>query len=279
MILDANVRSDCAAGYGGQVGVRDRALRRVVLVAAAVMLVAAAPSPTEMPGPPCSSPVPPRPEARHASGLALPTPLPRCYGAPVYEPLNKASSDASLLAESHPHDFAHPWADHVKRELVVSVTGATGEGLARSWISSGATYTAPSVGKSTFLPQPAVAVRIRTVTRSYAQLAKLMDDIIDATRAGLPDGSAIRSIGPDAEYDRVFIEVQHLSDALATALASRFGTEAIAVRVDPAVGPFTNLSGGVDTPVDPILVGVVVAGSLLGLGLVVFVMNRRARSP
>lgn len=258
---------------------RGRVLRTVLPAAAAVMLIAASPGPTQMPGPPCTSPMPPRPEARHPSGLALPTPVPRCYGAPVYEPLNKASSDASLLAESHPHDFGHPWADHLKRELILSVTGPTGEALARAWISSGATYTAPSVGKSTFLPQPGVAVRIRTVPRSYAQLAKLMDDIIDATRAGLPDSGAIRSIGPDAEYDRVVIEVQHLSAALAAALVARFGTEAIAIRVDPTSGPFTNMSRGIDArPVDPMLVGALVAGSLVGLLLVVFVMNRRARS-
>ncbi len=250
-----------------------------MLVAAAVLLIAATPDATPMPGPPCPSPLPPRPEARHASGIALATPLPRCFGAPVYEPLNKARSDASLLAESHPNDFGYPWADHVRRELIISVTGPDGEALARDWIASGATYTAPSVAKSPVLPQPLVSVRIRTVARSYAQLGKLMDDIIDATRAGLPDHNAIRSVGPDGEHDRVVIEVQYLTDALATALASRFGTEAIAIRVDPTSGPMSLLGRPLDAgAVDPTLVGVLLAGSALGVGLVVLLMRRRARA-
>ncbi len=258
-------------------GVRRRALTRALLAATALLLVAATPAPTQMPGPPCPSPVPPRPEARHASGIALPTPLPRCYGAPVYEPLNTAHSDARLLAESHPNEFGYPWADHVKRELILSVTGPAGEALAREWIASGGTYTAASVGKSTFLPQPSVSVRIRTVPRSYAQIGKLMDDIIDATRAGLPDSDAIRSIGPDSEHDRVVIEVQYLTDALAAALASRFGTEAIAIRVDPMSGPGSLMGRAVEVgAIDPLLVAVLLAASALGVGLAVVIMRRRA---
>lgn len=248
-------------------------MTRAVLAAAAVVLVAATPEP----GPPCPSPEPPRPEARHPSGLALPTSLPRCFGAPVYEPLNKAHSDALLVAESHSNELGYPWADHVRRELIISVTGPAGEEVARAWLSSGATYTAPSVAKSTFLPPPSVPVHMRTVPRSYAQLGKLMDDIIDATRAGLADGNAIRSIGADGEHDRVVIEVQYLTDALATALASRFGTEAIAIRVDPTSGP-TSLTGrALDVrSVDLRLVGVMLAASALGVGLVVLIMRRRA---
>lgn len=255
-------------------GVRNGALRSALLVAAVVVLIA----PTPLPGPPCPSPNPPRPEARHPSGFALPTPAPLCFGAPVYEPLNKAQSDASLLAESHPNDFGYPWADHVKRELIVSVTGPTGDALARAWLASGATYTVPSVAKSTFLPRPEVSVRLRTVPRSYAQIGKLMDDIIEATRSGLPDGSAIRSLRPDGEHDRVVIEVQQLSSALASALASRFGTEAIAVVVDPTSGSIslTAQPPGTDG-VDPALVALLLTGSFVGLGLVVFVMKRRGR--
>lgn len=247
-------------------------MRSALLVVAALTLLAATPEP----GPPCPSPNPPRHEARHASGLALPTPLPRCFGAPVYEPLNAAHSNARLLAESHPNDFAYPSADHVKRELVISVTGPTGDALARAWIISGAMYTVPGLAKSTFLPQPAVSVRIRTVPRSYAQIGKLMDDIIEATRAGLPDGSTIRSLVPDGEHDRVVIEVQQLSDALAGALASRFGTEAIAVRVDPASGPMSLVgSARASEVVDPVVVAILAAASAIGLGLVMFVMRRR----
>ena len=238
------------------------------------MLVAATPEP----GPPCPSPVPPRPEARHASGLALPTPLLFCYGRPVYEPLNKAQSDAWLLAESHPNDFGYPWGDHVKRELVISVTGPAGDALARSWIASGATYAPPGVTKSSFLAQPVVPVRFRTVNRSFAQLAKLQDDLIDAFRAGLLADASVSTFGPDNEYNRIVIQVQRLTDASANALAARFGTEAVAVRVDPRSGPFTNLSRPLDSgAVDPVLVAGLLGVSAIGLGLIVFVMKRRTR--
>src|SRR6266542_2914943 len=225
------------------------------------MLVAATPEP----GPTCPSPLPPRPEARHASGLALPTPRLFCYGAPVYEPLNKAQSDAWLLAESHPNDFGYPWGDHVKRELTISVTGPTGEALARAWMASGATYAPNGGPKSTFLAQPVVPVRFRTVTRSFAQLAKLQDDIVDALRSGALEGGAVRSFGPDDEYNRITIEVQYLSEAFAYALAARFGTEAVAIRVDPTSGPISLLGRSLDTgAVDPVLFGVLFAGSALG---------------
>jgi hypothetical protein len=259
------------------VGVRNGALGSALFVAAAVLLVAATPGPTPLPGPPCPSPVPPRPEARHASGLALPTPRLFCYGAPVYEPLNKAQSDAWLLAESHPNDFGYPWGDHVKRELLISVTGPTGEALARAWMASGATYAPPGSTKSSFLAQPVVPVRFRTVTRSFAQLAKLQDDLIAAFRAGLLADATVSSLGPDSEHDRIVIEVQRLTDASATALASRFGTEAIAVRVDPRSRQFTALSGGLDGgAVDPVLVAGLLGASATGLVLVLFVMRRRA---
>jgi hypothetical protein len=258
-------------------GLRSGALRSALLVVAAAMLIAAAPGPTAMPGPPCPSPVPPRPEARHASGLALPTPLLLCYGRPVYEPLNKAQSDAWLLAESHPNDFGYPWGDHVKRELTISVTGPTGEALARAWMASGATYAPPGTTKSSFLAQPVVPIRFRTVTRSFAQLAKLQDDLIDAFRAGLLADATVSSFGPDNEYNRIVIEVQRLSDASAGALASRFGTEAVAVRVDPRSGGFTSIGTALDTsPVDPILVVGLLGASAVGLVLVLFVMKRRA---
>jgi len=240
------------------------------------MLVAATPGPTPLPGPPCPSPNPPRPEARHASGLALPTPLLFCYGRPVYEPLNKAQSDAWLLAESHPNDFGYPWGDHVKRELTISVTGPAGEALARAWMASGATYAPPGGTKSSFLAQPVVPVRFRTVTRSFAQLAKLQDDLIEAFRAGLLADASVSSFGPDNEYDRIVIEVQRLTDASANALASRFGTEAVAVRVDPRSGQFTNLARPLDAgAVDPILVVGLLGASAVGLVLVVIVMKRR----
>lgn len=238
-----------------------------------MLLVAATPQP----GPSCPSPVPPRPEARHASGLALATPRAFCYGPPVYEPLAIAHQNARMLAESHPNDFGYPWDDRAKRELVISVIGPNGEALARAWMASGATYTSPGdVAKSTFLAQPAVPVRFRTVTRSYAQLAKLQDDLIEAFRAGLGGSGAVRSFGPDDEHNRIVIDVQFLNDEFAKALAERFGTEAIAIRVDRTYGPWTNPSASLDDrAVDTVLVAGLLLASFVGGGLVILVMRRR----
>jgi hypothetical protein len=250
-------------------------VRCALLAAAAVILLAATPEP----GPTCPSPAPPRPEARHASGIALPTARLFCYGPPVYEPLAISYSNARMLAESHPNDFGYPWGDRAKRELVISVTGPTGEALGRGWMASGATYTSAYSGgtKSTFLPQPVVPVRFRTVTRSVAQLAKLQDDLIEAFRAGLLAEAGVSSLGPDDEHNRIVIEVQRLTDGSATTLASRFGTEAVAVRVDPNSPQFTNLARPLDTgAVDPVLVASLLGASATGLGLALFVMRRRA---
>jgi len=244
-----------------------------VLLAAAVMLVAATP----LPGPPCPSPNPPRPEARHASGLALPTPLPRCFGSSIYEPLAIAYTSARSLAESHPNDFGYPWADRARGELVISLIGPTGEAVARSWMASGATVASGT--KESVLARPTVPVRFRTVTRSFTQLARLEDDIVAALRAGLLPDASVRSFGPDDEYDRIVMDVQYLSDAFAAALVARFGTEAIAVRVDPTYGPFTNLAQPLAAnAVDPAAVAALLAASLVGAGLVIFVMRRRAAS-
>ena len=242
-------------------------MRTLLLLFVALSLLAATPEPTA-----CPSPTPPVPEQRHVSGLVIVGPLPRCV-APPFEPVAKAYSDARMLAEAYPNAFGYPWGDQTKRELVISLASADGERLARSWMASGATIT--SGVKSVVLPPPAVPVRIRTVTRSHAQLATLEDDIIAFTRAGAPDARAIHSFGPDDEHDRIVIEVDHLSDALATALAARFGTDAIAVRVDPSSSNVSSLSARPDDGSDrSVYAALAVGASLLVIGLV-FVLRRR----
>ena len=249
-------------------------LLHFLLLFLGLSLIAATPEPTA-----CPSPTPPAPEQHHRTGLLIVGPLPRCF-APPFEPLAKAYSDARMLGEAHPDAFGYPWADRAKRELVLSVVSPDGERLARSWIASGATVT---VGiKSALLPPPIVIVRITTVTRSFAQLARLEDDIVAFTRAGVADTSAIHSFGPDDESDRIVIEVDHLTDDLATALAGRFGTEAIAVRVDPNAASFTSLAARpADDPDRGSYVALVAAAALIATGLVLALRlrGRVRRSP
>jgi hypothetical protein len=122
-----------------------------------------------------------------------------------------------------------------------------------------------------------VPVRLRTVTRSVAQLLTLEDEIVAFTRAGVTDASAIHMFGSDDEHDRIVIEVDHLTDELATALATRFGTDAIAVRVDPLSANATALAGGGDDGPDGsrYVVGAVALG-LVMIG-VVLTLRQRAR--
>ena len=232
-------------------------------------LIAATPDPTA-----CSSPAPPIPEQHHRSGLVLLPPLPRCI-PPPFEPLAKPSSDAHMLAEAYPEAFGYPWSDQAKRELVVSVVNADGERTARAWMAGGATIISGT--KTALLPPPTVPVRLRTVTRSVAQLLKLEDEIVAFTRAGMTDASAIHMFGSDDEHDRIVIEVDHLTDELATALATRFGTAAIAVRVDPLSTNVTSLAADLDDGQDRgrYVVGAVALG-LVAIGVVV-TLWRRAR--
>jgi hypothetical protein len=237
-------------------------VRTLLLLFVGLSLIAATPAPTA-----CPSPAPPPPEVRHRSGLAVVGPLPRCI-APPFEPLAKAYSDAWLLGQAHPDAFGYPWDDRAKRELVLSVVSPDGERLARSWIATGATVANGT--KSAVLPPPTVPVRIRPVTRSFAQLMRLEDDIIAFIRSGVTDTSAIHSFGHDDEHDRIMIEVDHLTDALATALADRFATEAIAVRVDPSSTSVTSIAGRLDDGQErgP-YIAIAIAIALIGIGLVV----------
>jgi hypothetical protein len=245
-------------------------VRTFLFVFVGLSLIAATPEPTA-----CPSPPPPAQEQHHRSGLVIVAPLPRCF-APPYEPLAKAYSDARMLAEAYPTALGYPWDDRMKRELVVSIVSADGERIARSWITGGATVT--SGVKSVALPPPAVAVRIRTVARSFAQLATLEDDIIAFIRARVTDTSAIHTFGPDDEHDRIVIEVDHLTDALATSLAARFGTEAIAVRVDPNAASFTSLAARLDDDPDRSISVALVAAAALSAIVLVVALRLRARA-
>jgi hypothetical protein len=243
-------------------------MRTLLFLLVGLSLIAATPEPTA-----CPSPGPPAPERHHRSGLAVVGPLPHCI-APPFEPLARAYSDARMLAEAYPDAFGYAWDDRVKRELVVSVASPDGERLARSWMATGATVKSGT--KSAVLPPPSVPVRIRSVARSFAQLARLQDDIAAFTRAGVTETSANHMFGPDDEHDRVVIEVDHLTDALATALAARFGTEAIAIRVDPLSGSFTSLAAGPDGGQER-GVYIALALGLLAIGVVV-ALRLRARA-
>lgn len=246
---------------------------RVLLgILAALVLMAATPFP-----PPCRT-NPPQPDRRHPSGLLIVAPLDRCairtMGS-IDDMLGKAWSDARLLVEANQNVMAPPWGDRARRELVLSVTSADGETIARRWVAQGAVV--PAGVKTAELARPQVPVRFRTVKRSYADLQRLGDEIIELTRAkAVPGTDAIRSFGADEERNAILMEVQSLSDDLAKELVRRFGTEAVIVRVDPSSGPFTSLAAGLEATGLSLMAIVILACGLILIGLALWRGLRRA---
>jgi hypothetical protein len=178
-------------------------------------------------------------EYRHHTGIALLGPIDLDAirrMEPVSEPLGKAWQNAFTLAqEGHPDLFGYPWADRTTGELVVAVASPTGEAMARQWVQSGLQVGSPKPGGpfTIDLPAPEVTVRIRSGQHSILELQRVMDDVIDWTRARVPGTEHIYSAGPDPEYDRIIVEVDRVSDPLLTQIAARFGVNVIAVRVNP----------------------------------------------
>jgi hypothetical protein len=230
------------------------------------------------------------PEQHHPSGLVLLPP--RDIAAivrqgPMPEPLARAWSDARLLAEQNPDVLGHPWADRAKGELVIAVVNPQGEAIARSWMARGA---AQAVSKPTprLLP-PTVAVRFRTTEHSFRQLETIQHEAIGKGAAGYNGDNRIWSSGVEEEHQRVVLETDRVVDPFLFALAKKYGSEVIAVRVDPHAGPFTTTSG--QTGPSPlasseqpgpsvVAVGALGTAAILLTGAAVMLRRvRRARSP
>jgi len=135
---------------------------------------------------------------------------------PNSEAQAQALSDAYVFAENHPDDVGYPWIDPVTQTLELSSASTAGSGLLVAEAATMATKTA-----------------VRTVAFSFAQLQKMRDEVTTLTSAGVPDADLIYGISEDQQGDRIVIRVKMASNALFKELATRFGTEAIAVLVDP----------------------------------------------
>jgi len=219
-------------------------------------------------------------ENRHLSGIVLLPPLDIAEivrQGPIYEPLGKAWSDALELAGQSPDVFGYPWADRAKGELVIAIVNAQGEAIARSWMKSGAPRT---LGKPLpdLLP-PQVPVRLRTVDLSFRQLETIQQEAIGRGAAGFPGDNRIWSSGVDEEHQRVVLTTDRVVDAFLFALAKKYGTEVVAVRVDPHSGAFTT-AGSNSQPSDVgrqlTVVGVIGVLAALSGGLWLLVKARRS---
>jgi len=165
-------------------------------------------------------------ERRHASGLLLTCPE-RIRETP--ESLKAASSYAYELAEQHPDAFGYPWVDPDTGELEVRVTDPAADVFVRQWIAGGAKRGTGD--KALPLPPPEVPPKLVTVDRSFRQLEGIKDGAVPPK--DLPDGDLIYMTAPDARRNAVTIGIDHQSDALLNALAERYGTAAIVIRIEP----------------------------------------------
>jgi len=152
-------------------------------------------------------------EPRHSSGIALVGPVDLHPVGPS-EAAAQAFSAAQELAAKHPDSFGYPWLDAKTGSVRLAVTDAFGAGKVRE-VAALATAA------------------VRPVDRSYAALERIKHDVTTLLDQGLPDSDAIFMAEPDGEHNRVTITVDRLSDPLMGALAKRYGTEAVGVRVQP----------------------------------------------
>jgi hypothetical protein len=163
---------------------------------------------------------PPLATGRDPSGLIVLPALDRTGIAQLPEPLAKALSDAQSFARKNPAIVGYPYADRTTGELVLSAATPSGTAAWQGWRPDG-------------IAAAAVRRRVRTVATSYARLETIRFEAIGPGAANLPDSGLIYMTTQDDENNRVLIVVDHRSDALFAALAARYGTEAIAVRVEP----------------------------------------------
>jgi hypothetical protein len=173
------------------------------------------------PADPACLPRPPESDARHPSGLALAPGRGPCH-ASIDDRLGLAYDRAYRFAEAHPSDLGYPWDDRGNFTLVLSVVTPAGGLLAEQWSRLG--WEVP--------------IRVRVVTRSFAELERIKDDAIEIARTRLRGSEEIRFTTGDGERNRVIIGVQRLTDEVAAAIVARYGTEAVAVLVDSRYGPF-----------------------------------------
>jgi hypothetical protein len=68
--------------------------------------------------------------------------------------------------------------------------------------------------------------------RSFAALEHIKNDVMLLEGAGVPDGKYIISAQPDDRNNRVIVTINRRSDRLISALATLYGTKAVAIRVD-----------------------------------------------
>jgi hypothetical protein len=156
--------------------------------------------------------------SQHPSGIAL-VDLEVMQARPVDEKQAMAFNFALQFAMDHPDDFGYPWIDPASG--VIEISSASPEG----------TRLAPSIA----LTLGDAPSRTRQVEFSYAELGKIADEITHIRGSGLDGEEVLFKTEPDEQNNRLIVTIDKMHDGLMKELASRYGTTAVAVRVDPNV--------------------------------------------
>ena len=127
----------------------------------------------------------------------------------------QAFDDAMQFASSHPSDFGYPWIDPASGTLELSAATSKATALLAA---------TPEIGQSGV---------IRDVPLSFGQLEEIKHEVTTLAAAGVADADLIYQTAPDHKSNRIVITMSAMSERLLKTLASRYGTEAIAVQIDP----------------------------------------------
>ncbi|GIH08297.1 hypothetical protein Rhe02_63640 [Rhizocola hellebori] len=155
---------------------------------------------------------------------------------PVSDDLANSYREAVHEAEKNPDDFGYPALDRAAGKVVHRPVTAAGGVLAQAKAADPLRRTAPA-------------------GRSWRELEDIKHSLILLRDEQIPDADAIFLAERDEENNRIIVTVSRASDALFGYLAKRYGTQAVAVRIDPA-GPIDNpATGGRDGDRSPFFGG------------------------
>lgn len=153
---------------------------------------------------------------RPDGGVVLLGPEPAVSELPAN--LALAWHEANELSERNSQDLGYAWVDRASGTVVLDVVNARGRAVA-----AGLTFRNA---------RPDTKHAERTVTFSRGRLERIKNEASSLAQMGVPGADAIFMTEPDAQQNRIVITVKRRDGALFAELARRYGTEAIAVRVD-----------------------------------------------
>jgi hypothetical protein len=170
---------------------------------------------------------------RDSSGIAVVGDLPIQVSALTEK--EAMAFDAALdLALKNRDDFGYPWIRPDTRRLELAAADADGTGLAETARSSAKIRD--------------VATTITTAPASIGELDAIAEAVTQLNAEGFPDADLIYMTEPDQRDNLIVITVSEASPRLTSALAERFGTSLIAVRVRPIDAEAGSLSRASDNP-------------------------------